>query len=142
MPRGVYDRKKSPALRRKERSPSLPAVDDYLGPWAANAAARGVAEANPMQAPVVAAASVPNAGTDAGDQPVAMPTAISPSEACPKCGEPMQCYGNLEGKVVPMNPPMEDATWACHDCKVRRKVRRPVDLREDWSQVRFYELLA
>lgn len=146
MPRGIYDRQRRPA--------STPKRKDLVGLSEAYAAARGhrdeqeriraeeSAEEPVTQAPVGLTDSVPDTGTDAEEEPEALPAADSSAESCPKCGQPMQCYGNLEGKIVPMNPPEEDATWACHDCKVKRKVRRQVQLRENFELVRFYELLA
>jgi hypothetical protein len=63
-------------------------------------------------------------------------------EPCPRCGRPMQCYGNLENKIIPMNPPQEDATWACHSCRLKRKIRREVTFEHDPSRIKFYELSA
>jgi hypothetical protein len=72
-------------------------------------------------------------------QPPARP---APTEKCPRCHTLMQCYGNLEGKIIPMNPPAEDATWACHVCKLRRRIRRDVSVLDDFRAVKQYELLA
>lgn len=114
MPKGVYERR-SRQPRYVPRLEEVPPVADIY--------AQNRARLDALEAPA-----------DVEPEPLI--------EHCPRCGEPMQCYGNLEGKIINMNPPYEDATWACHGCKLKRRVRRPVAMEENFELVKHYELLA
>ena len=50
---------------------------------------------------------------------------MSIQQKCPKCGRPMVCLGNINGFFYTVQPQQEwDDTYACYDCKVKKRVRK------------------
>jgi hypothetical protein len=41
-----------------------------------------------------------------------------------RCGKPMENLGNVNGVVFASCPPQWDEMHVCHECKVKRNVRR------------------